>query len=156
MIHLTNYEYGYFCEHFDEDLENGQCFRITFQDISEDLSLSESDNTLVWNCAILVYNKNKYEEESIEYFFEEPTTITGTSPIKNAIAGMRMFKSSVEKLRTLYPTKKNIISCGWADEHRHKAYYSFLSKLGYHHGECDGEIVLEKEYKPISPIENII
>ena len=156
MTHFNNYEDGYFCEHFDEDLENGQCVRIIFQDIIQDLPVSYSDNTLIWNCAILVYNKNRYEEETIKYFFEEPTTITGTSPIRNAITGMRMFKSSVEKLRTLYPAKKNIITCGWADEHRHKAYYSFLSKLGYHYGECDGEIVLEKEYEPINPIVNII
>ena len=156
MTHFKNYEDGYFCEHFDEDLENGQCVRIIFQDISEDLSFSCPDNTLIWNCAILVYNKNRYEEEAIKYFFEEPTTVTGASPIRNAITGMRMFKSSVEKLRTLYPAEKNIITCGWADEHRHKAYYSFLSKLGYHHGECDGETVLKKEYEPLNPIANII
>ena len=156
MTHFENYEYYYFCEHFDEDLENGQCIRVTFQDITIDLPLSASDNTLVWNCSVLVYNKNKYEEDFVKCFVEEPTIITGVSPIKNAITGMRVFKSSVEKLRTIYPTYKHIITCTWTDEHRHSAYYSFLSKLGYHHGERDGEIVLEKEYEPINPIANII
>lgn len=153
MTSVFNYEDGYFCQHFDEDLGNGQHIRFTFQDMTWDVDYTNEKLCKVWNCSVLVYDEDKYYETMARVYANGEILATGLSPLKSAVMGMRMFKNGVEELRELNPECKTVIFCGWLDEHRHSVYAKFLSKLGYSHHEVDGEMNLVREYTPLDPVE---
>ena len=102
-----------------------------------------TDTTIYGNIYIQLYTKRKHKQYEMDNCI-----MTGLNPIQTVSYGIRAFKLLENAALRGYNDDYNVIlSCGWTNNTRRDAYYSFLSKRGYRFDNLFNEKVIMKVWE---------